>query len=319
MRVFICSTCYDLIDLRAELKEFFREAGVEPVLSDSLDSEFQVNPESNSIETCLANVRNCDAFVIILSNRYGPSLKSAGFDDVSATHLEYLEAVKYKKPIFMYVRDRLEADYSIWHKNKNTPNLKLLWCKESQDQRIFEVLKSHRELSNTKPKNNWFWMFKDSVELKQRLAKDFKEPFARAMVERLFSEGRIPCFEITGQVKDCIKSKVTFDLHIRNVSNTYAISPQLKISGTVNKWQLAGLASRESTDLHISWNTTGGYFLPLRYTLNYSILEGHQFYDEGELMIPCNPRDAYDQPISSKVTKRDYLKTIPEMLLFKGI
>jgi hypothetical protein len=36
MRVFVCSTCFDLIDLRAELEHFFREAGMEPVLSDSM-------------------------------------------------------------------------------------------------------------------------------------------------------------------------------------------------------------------------------------------------------------------------------------------
>ena len=71
MRVFISSTCYDLIDLRAELEAFFRSAGIEPIMSDSLDSEFQVLQRQNSIETCLANVREADVFVIILSSRYG--------------------------------------------------------------------------------------------------------------------------------------------------------------------------------------------------------------------------------------------------------
>ena len=92
MRIFISSTCYDLVDLRAELETFFKNAGMEPVLSDSLTSDFQVSPDANSIETCLANVRTCDQFIIILSNRYGPTLGKAGHVDVSATHLEYLEA-----------------------------------------------------------------------------------------------------------------------------------------------------------------------------------------------------------------------------------
>ena len=50
MNVFISSTCYDLIDLRSELEDFFRQSGLIPVLSDSLSSEFQVLPDRNSID-----------------------------------------------------------------------------------------------------------------------------------------------------------------------------------------------------------------------------------------------------------------------------
>ena len=57
--------------------------------------------------------------VIVLSQRYGPSLAKAGFGDYSATHLEYLRALERRKPVYMYVRDRLEADYAIWKKAKN--------------------------------------------------------------------------------------------------------------------------------------------------------------------------------------------------------
>ena len=106
MRVFISSTCYGLIDLRAELETLFRQADVTSILSDSLTSEFQILPDRNSVETCLANVRTCDACVIILSNRYGPSLLNVGFDDVSATHLEYRGAVHREIPTGMYARDR---------------------------------------------------------------------------------------------------------------------------------------------------------------------------------------------------------------------
>ena len=111
MRVFISSTCYDLIDLRAELEVFFREAAVTPILSDRPSSEFETAPNQSSIEACLSNVRNCDVFLIILSNRYGRHLQQAGYDGISATHLEYCEAVKSGKPIRMYVRDRLDGEY----------------------------------------------------------------------------------------------------------------------------------------------------------------------------------------------------------------
>jgi hypothetical protein len=160
MRVFISSTCYDLIDIRAELEDCFKTAGLQPVLSDSLDSDFQVSPDANSIETCLANVRSCDCFVIILSSRYGPSLKDAGYDDISPTHLEYLEARKLNLPIRMYVRDRLEADYAIWKANRFAPEIELSWCKNPKDRSILKLLHEHRALSEREG-SNWFWTFRN--------------------------------------------------------------------------------------------------------------------------------------------------------------
>src|SRR4051812_7537858 len=118
MRVFISSTAYDLIDIRAELFEYFKSLGIIPILSDNSLSDFTIEHNINSIETCLANVDRADEVVVILDKRYGPSLKSAGYDDVSATHLEFRRAIERRKPIHFFVRDRLEADFSIWKKNK---------------------------------------------------------------------------------------------------------------------------------------------------------------------------------------------------------
>jgi hypothetical protein len=92
MRVFISSTAYDLLDVRAELASMLRSIGITPVLSDDKLSAFEVQPDKNSIETCLVNLRACDEAIFLLDRRYGSSLKGAGFDDVSATHLEYQTA-----------------------------------------------------------------------------------------------------------------------------------------------------------------------------------------------------------------------------------
>jgi hypothetical protein len=283
MRVFICSTCYDLIDLRAELERFFLEAGIEPILSDSLNSEFQVMPDRNSIETCLANVRGCDEFVIILSNRYGPSLAAVGFDDISATHLEYKEAVRSGKRISMFVRDRLEADYNIWKSNGRNPELKLLWCKELNDRKIFNLLEEHRTLVNGSGQNNWIWPFRDSIELKGRLTVEFKNSFNRALAAKLMTNGRIPFFEIIGQVTNYHVKDIYFELQIRNLGNTVAVSPVFEITATVNKWPLASLADKELKTLTIHWAYQPTIILQTR--LNYSILEGHKFIDEGTLTI----------------------------------
>jgi hypothetical protein len=76
MKIFVSSPCYDLIDLRAELHEDLNDLGVEAIFSDIKESGFEVvaDPATNSIETCLVNVRNSDRVAIILSQRYGPLL-----------------------------------------------------------------------------------------------------------------------------------------------------------------------------------------------------------------------------------------------------
>src|SRR5690554_3116552 len=93
-RVLVSSTCYDLLDLRAQLHSRLKASGLTPVMSDQLSSDFSVAESRDSVSTCLVNLVSCEACIVVLSQRYGPSLKRANFPDVSATHLEYREAVK---------------------------------------------------------------------------------------------------------------------------------------------------------------------------------------------------------------------------------
>ena len=56
MRIFVSSTVFDLLDVRAEIAELLRELGIAPVMSDDKLSDFDVKQDVNSIETCLLNV-----------------------------------------------------------------------------------------------------------------------------------------------------------------------------------------------------------------------------------------------------------------------
>jgi hypothetical protein len=85
--LFVSSTCYDLAQLRTNLRDFSEAVGFEPVLSE-LDS-FPVNPSQSAIQNCLEVVRTrADLFVLVVGGRYG-SMNDAG---KSITNLEYLEA-----------------------------------------------------------------------------------------------------------------------------------------------------------------------------------------------------------------------------------
>jgi hypothetical protein len=279
VRVFVSSTCYDLIDLRFELENFFNKAGLVPAMSET-------SPDRNSIETCLANVRSCDAFLIALSSRYGPSLKSAGYDDISATHLEYREAVKVNKRISMFVRDRLDADYSTYKKNPGIADLKLPWC---NDPRLFALLEEHRTLSENRGRNNWVSIFRDSVELKRRLAIEFKDAFASVQATRLFESGRVPFLEITLHNWSKAGRGIHFDLRLRNLSDVVAVSPRLHLGNNTDDLPLQSLTGQQCISVPVDWGQAPGMNLDLRVRLTFSILEGQQFSDEGVLTIDYFP------------------------------
>jgi hypothetical protein len=317
MRIFIGSTCHDLIDLRAELEPFFREAGVSAILSDSLTSEFQAMPDRNSIEACLANLRSCDEVLVILSNRYGPSLTSAGYPDVSATHLEYREAVARGIRIRMFVRDRLEADYNIWRKNEDKQNLELIWCKDRKDWKLFELIDEHRPLRAGAGQTNWFWTFRNSFELKQRLEIEFREAFARVTAVRLFENGRLPYFEIFPLIQGLTGKEVRFSLKMRNLGRAIAVAPVLQLDGPSNRWPLQSMGEQQAVELSILWSFLQGTTTTLSTQLTYSILEGHDLLDEGTLSItPAQqPSQGIPYHIQYEPGRRIYVRPTPGMAL----
>lgn len=222
-KVFISSTCYDLIDIRSELKEFLDEIGLIPILSDHNMSEFSTEYNSNSIEICLANLRDCDTVIFVLCQRYGPSLEKAGFGDFSATHLEYLEARKLGKKILFFVRDRFLADYNTYRKTKNIKSLS--WLNKDIDLRLFEIFEDWKLLSPADT-NNWFGTFRNSVELKQRLRIELKDQVNMQRLDKLIESGNTPLLTVSTKPKivpNTQDKEVHLAFEIQNFGNQVAI------------------------------------------------------------------------------------------------
>ncbi|MEX0727035.1 MAG: DUF4062 domain-containing protein [Planctomycetaceae bacterium] len=192
MKVFVSSTVYDLLDIRAEVCALLTSVGISPVLSDDKLSDFNTAHATNSIETCLINVKDSDEVIVILDQRYGTRLGNLGFDDLSATHLEYNRARELNKPIHVFVRDRLEADFTTWKKNKKNPDLHLPWVEQS-DYGLFDLLEAHRKLSFNNEKN-WFLIFTNSVDLKQAIRNVLEPKVKPARVVDAISQNRFPLF-----------------------------------------------------------------------------------------------------------------------------
>ena len=109
--VFVSSTCYDLKQIRADMKEFIEGTyGFNAMLSE-FDS-FPIDPCVGTFENCLSNVDQCaDVFVLIVGNRYGYVLESGK----SVTNLEYLHAKAKGIPMYVFVSKKI---YNTFNRDK---------------------------------------------------------------------------------------------------------------------------------------------------------------------------------------------------------
>ena len=85
--VFICSTCYDLADLRPELGRVMLDHGFVVRMSEDVTSAFYVDPTDDSITSCLNNVEASDVVVCVLDRRYGGVLKDGPYNRANASKM----------------------------------------------------------------------------------------------------------------------------------------------------------------------------------------------------------------------------------------
>lgn len=174
LKVFISSTCYDLLDLRMELGQFLRDSGFAVQLSDVTESEFGVILTANSIQSCLQNVESADVIVCILDQRYGPKLPGR---EMSATQAEIQHARDLKKPIAIFIRNRAYTDYAFL---RNNADANPLWVEKHETEecktnrkRWLDFVKLLVRLPGEKQADysNWVDQFETIVDLKRIVLK----------------------------------------------------------------------------------------------------------------------------------------------------
>jgi hypothetical protein len=110
--IFVSSTCYDLGQVRLNIKALIENLGLTPVLSEH--ESFPVNVSSDTISNCLDNVKNkADILILIVGGRYGFQTANGK----SVTNLEYLEAKKKGIPIFVFIDKKILDIIPLWEKN----------------------------------------------------------------------------------------------------------------------------------------------------------------------------------------------------------
>lgn len=150
--VFVSSTCYDLKQIRADIKEFFEEQLEFDILLSEY-STFPLDPNVGTLNNCLRAVdERADIFVLVVGCRYGSITKTGH----SVTNMEYLRAKAKGIPIYAFVDKKILSALPLWEDNPNlnfqstvdTPKLfEFVDSFRNNDEFGHSDLKQHRILS----------------------------------------------------------------------------------------------------------------------------------------------------------------------------
>lgn len=162
--VFVSSTCYDLSQVREDLKDFISDDyGFEPMLSE-FDS-FPIDPCIGTFENCLSNVDNyADIFVLVVGNRYG-YVTGAG---KSITNLEYLHAKAKGIPLFVFISKQIYNTLPLWRANKDGDFSSVV-----DNPQIFEFVSSIYDETH-----QWVYTFDNVKDIKKTLKTQFSLIFS---------------------------------------------------------------------------------------------------------------------------------------------
>ncbi len=193
-RIFISSTCYDLSQIRQDLKESLLAIGHEPIMSENKD--FPVNPMASTQESCIEAVKQeADVFVLIIGNRYGYKVESGQ----SITNLEFLTAVQKGIPIYTFSLKSMIHVLPLWKKNPTSD-----FTEYVDDTKVFEFIEQVRS-------NKGLWNFEFET--------------AQDIIEILKPQLSIL---LNGSLSDCLKLNTSLDKELQDHLSGKALELLLK-------------------------------------------------------------------------------------------
>jgi len=179
IKIFLSSTCYDLKQIRKDLFEYLYSAGYTPFLSENHD--FPINPQKDTIENCIDNVKNnTDIFILVVGNRYGFQIENGK----SITNTEYLYAKKLGLPIYVFIYKPIISILPIWKKNKKGD-----FSDSVDSTKIFEFVQDLRETDN-----NWCFEFETAQDIVKVLKVQFSYLFKESLKIRTRFNSNLPNF-----------------------------------------------------------------------------------------------------------------------------
>ena len=221
--VFVSSTCYDLSQVREDLKDFISDDyGFEPMLSEF--NSFPIDPCIGTFENCLSNVDNyADIFVLVVGNRYGYVTESGK----SITNLEYLHAKAKGIPIFVFVSKQMYNTLPLWRANKNGDFSSVV-----DNIKIFEFVSDIYDEAH-----QWIYTFDNVRDIKKTLKNQFSLIFSDGLkLQKSLKEAKLG--SLTGEIpSDALRVLVEEPYAWEHKFLAYVLKNEFE-KLKVNKWDL---------------------------------------------------------------------------------
>ena len=119
LQIFVSSTCYELRDLRAAIRDFLEDRDMEPMLSN--ENGFPDHAGFKPYVSCLKVLEDCLMVIGVIDRRYGETFADwepyPQYKDLSPIHAELRHALITKKRLFLYVHQSTMAIYELWRKD----------------------------------------------------------------------------------------------------------------------------------------------------------------------------------------------------------
>lgn len=231
-RIFVSSTCYDLVSVRSEIKSFIDSLGYESVLSEHSDVLF--DPREHTHESCAKEVSTCDMLVLIIGSRFGgislPSLseltigKNPEFsklekDQVSITQIEVLHAISNGTPVYTFVQESVMSDHYIYEKNKNKPFVSEIEFPSIEKQDTAKYIFEFINLLRRRSSNNAIYKFSDVGSIRNQLREQWASLFQRLLMDSIRSNAELQSFRTFSEQIEDLKTVMLASVETPKIKN----------------------------------------------------------------------------------------------------
>lgn len=227
LKVFVSSTCYDLSQLRSQLRLFIKNLGYEPVMSDYEDVLY--DPRTHTHTSCIDEVTNCDILILIIGSRLGgkasiEALNRIDFealknettsvdilkekDNLSITQLEVLTAIENSIPIYVFIDKRVWHDHALYEKNKASEIIDKIVFPSIEKQDTAKYIFNFINFVRHRTRNNNIFPFEKGQDIEEILKKQWSSYFQRLLREQRFTEGERRRFDVLSDRFEDLKTAI---------------------------------------------------------------------------------------------------------------
>lgn len=171
LKVFLSSTCYDLGILRETIGAYIKVLGHEAIMSE--ESIYYESHKPLEV-SCYNAVADSDIVIHIIGGEFGSESKIN--NNYSIAQTELLKAIDLRKPIMVFIEDKVNHDYIAYQENEKIflahPEIMNNWKFEIvKDYRVFDFIKL------IKNKNLPIYTYNSSEKLKTVISNQLSSLF----------------------------------------------------------------------------------------------------------------------------------------------